>query len=248
MKKLAVASILVLAAGCGSSTHSSGTPESFCSQFQPGDGIACDDTTFPPTLKVKIGTGPGTVAPGDDSRFDRGKFLGEFSPSVVQANPPTLAQPGGLMNNRAGGVIYNASTGRLGVRAASEICSHLIFAGHTAVVATAHACTNQELIDNVHAGNIPEGASGLAFGSESSGYAPGGTPDPNAFDNFKASCGGWTYDSADAYQATLWTVDDSDLKDIAGPGMATEIRFVPGHSCGGGLALNTPLAPIACCQ
>lgn len=258
MRRVAFGLALVFAAGCGSSTTSSGSPTptpggNFCGSFQVGPGLECDTTTNPPTLKIVYGDTTGTVAAGDDPRIaaidpDKGKFLGEFTPSTTQANPPTLASPGGLMTGRAGGIIYNAGTGRIGVRAANEICAQLVFAGHTAAVASAHACTNSELIANVHAGNIPEGATGMAF-NDGGDYEYDGTNNPiGNHTSLKGSCGNWTYDSIDQYKGTIWQVVDSDPKTIVGPGMATEIEFHYEQSCGGGLPANTALAPIACCE
>ena len=243
-------------AGCGGSgTSSSGTFNCNGGSVNLGPGLTCDDTTNPPTIKIQYGTAAGTVAQGNDSRFSGGgKFLGTFTPTIAQSAPPSLSSPGGFItagmgnaqtSHNGGGLIYNAATGRIGVRAADEICATIVnWPGQTAAIPTAHACSNEELIRNTHAGNIPEGASGLAYGLFTSGYTP--STDTNAIDSFKATCGDWTYDSADIYQATTWHVESSDAKQItSSPNLATSIRFVAGKSCGGA----GPVAyPIACCD
>ncbi len=247
---LASLSVVMLAAsGCGSTgTEASGSgenpPAPFCTQFAVGSGLICDSTTTPPTLRVDYGTAPGTVAEGSVVNPNKGKFLGVFTPTINQANPPILAAPGGLMTGRGGGITFNPATGSAGVRAGNEICSTITdFAGKTAAVASGHACSMEELIQNAHAGTLPVGANGRAFSSIPYARAPTGT-DP-AISNFKNSCGNWTYDSQDlGYTPTTWTVVEQNDKALFGAGKAITIKFVSNTtvpSCAAAL-------PIACCE
>ena len=241
---------LALVAGCGGSgTNSSGTFNCNGGSVNLGPGLTCDDTTSPPTIKVNFGTTTGTVASGDDSRFGGGhQFLGVFTPTIAQSPSPTISSPGGLVSGHNGGLIYNAATGRIGVRAANEICASITnWPSHTSAIPSAHACSNEELIANAHAGNIPQGTTGMAFGLVSHNYS---SADTNPIDSFKGTCGDWTYDSLDLFQGTTWLVDASDPKTLVAKSFdkAPSIEFFVGKSCGGNSAAGTVVYPIACCD
>ncbi len=249
LKRILTLSVLAVA-GCGSTGVKEGpargdddddgqTTAPFsvdCNTFHIGEGLTCDPGVggAPPTLRVDY----DRVVSSEDPRLgdpDEGKFLGTFTPTIAQNG--TLASPGGQISGRTGQILYNAASGRIGVRAADEICKTLVFAGQSDKVPSAHACTNEELIRNVHQGLIGEGTTGMTFGSHDYRYS---SSDPTN-NSFKGSCGNWTYNSADLYRGTRFTVVDSDPKSVAGPGLATEIKFTGDVNC------NTAL-PVACCR
>ena len=51
----------------------------------------------------------------------------------------------------------------------------------------------------------------------------------------------WTYHTGDLYRGTRFDVFDSDPKSVASPGLALEIKFTGGLSCGTALS-------ILCCE
>lgn len=265
MKKLAYLAVLLLMVSCGSTgTDSSGTGDDddggtaviTCADVNVVAPITCtnDPTTGRATLGVAIGDTAGTVAAGDDARLNGngGKYLGVFTPSLVQANPPTTVSPGGLLSDglggsRGGGTIYNALTQRGGIRAADEICAAITnWPGKAAAVPSAHACSQDELIRNTNKGLIPLNASGLAYTTGAyAGYPTGAAPSNT---NFKNSCGNWTYGSADAFTATTWTVVEQNNNGTGNDyypmaGAATTVLFASDTTgtCG-------TVRPIACCE
>lgn len=252
MRKLLLSCLVLgFSTSCGSTdTDSTGTntpePTTFCGSLQVGAGLICDTSTTPHTLRIDFGAGPGQVAEGADARFpnpNAGKFLGVFTPTVAQANPPNVTQPGGLMSGRGGGIIYNAATANVGIRAANEICAAVVnWPGKTEAVPSAHACTNDELLANAHAGNIPLGSTGMAYLVTPYG---GYTANDPTLNNFKASCGNWTYDSGDIYTGSTWAVVDQNDKNppLFEAGKAITVRFTADTTatCGA-------VKPIACCE
>jgi hypothetical protein len=278
MRKLFVFAVLVGATGCGSSTTASGTGSTptpnpgsvaFCSQFTAGDGLTCDTATNPPTLKVNFGTTATTVAPGNvlgSLNPNTGLYLGSFVPSTAaQGNPVTLSAPGGqfpagsalatgadtaVVAGGVGQIIYNAVSGRIGVRAGNEICSEISDWNtvNTAIpagaVATGHVCSSQELLNNVHNGKIPVGSTGMIYNTTP--FVPyTGTAATNLSAN--GDCGGWTYNSADFYQGTVFNVVTQTHRNNFGTTGGTEaanavmITFTSGQKC-------SVAQPIACCQ
>lgn len=258
MSKWSLAFLFIAVTGCGSTgTESSGTGDDdtttggpFCNQFTVGPGLICDATTTPPTLRVDFGNTAGKVVEGNDPRLaainpNKGKFLGVFTPTANPvSNPRTLANPGGLLGGRGGGIILNSETQNVGVRAANEICAGITnFPGKTAAVPTAHACSQEELIWNTHAGNIPKNTQGMAF--ISTAYASYSTVGDPSVNNLKASCGNWTYDSGDLYNGTIWQVVEQNDKDLFILDRAITIRFVSGVDANVGCSA---IRPIACCE
>lgn len=253
MRKLLLSCLaLGFATSCGGpDTDSSGTgttpaPTTFCGSLQVGAGLICDTSTTPHTLRIDFGTEAGKVAEGADARFpnpNKGKFLGLFTPTVAQANPPNVTQPGGLMTGRGGGIIYNAATANVGIKAADEICASIVnWSGKTEAVPGAHACSNDELLANAHAGNIPVSSTGMAYIMGPFGGFTGGSGF-SGHTNMNGSCGNWTYDSGDLWTATTWTVVDQNDKALFGAGKAVTVRFQSDTtaSCGA-------VRPIACCE
>lgn len=249
---IVVALSVVGAAGCGSTgTDASGNPtptpgsSTFCGGFAVGPGLICDSSTTPHTLRVDFGSGANQVPAGNDARFPsptKGKFISLFTPTVSQANPPTFTSPGGLMTGRGGGIVYNAATQNVGIRAANEICASITnFPGKTEAVPTAHACTNDELLQNAHAGNIPKGATGAAYLAAS--YASFSTTADTTNNNFKSSCGNWSYDSGDLYTATVWRVDEQNDKALFGADKSIQIKWTTAAAANCGAFRD-----IACCE
>lgn len=242
--------LAVGAAGCGSTgTDASGTPTpnpgTFCGGFAVGPGLICDSSTSPHTLRIDFGSGATQVPAGNDSRFPsptKGHFLALFTPTLSQANPPTLASPGGLMAGTSNSVIFNAATQSGGVRAGNEICRSITnFPGKTEAVPTAHVCTVAELRANADAGRIPKGASGRAY-FDASYSGSGGEP---ASSSFKASCGDWTYPTADLYNQTTWSVEDVDPAVLFAEDKSIQLKLTTTVGGCGGTVIPVP---IACCE
>lgn len=251
MRKLLLSCLaLGFATSCGGpDTDSSGTPgtpapTTFCGSVQVGPGLICDTSTTPHTLRIDFGTEAGKVAEGADARFpnpNAGRFLGLFTPTVAQANPPNVSQPGGLMSGRGGGVIYNAMTGQAGIKAANEICAAITnWPGKTEAVATAHACSNDELLKNVYAGLIPMGSSGMAYVMGPAGGYTGGTGGES---NLNGSCGNWQYDTGDLYSGTTWFVEEVDNANLFDTAKALTLRLQSSTTAACGT-----VQPIACCE
>lgn len=260
MKKLAYLAVLPFVVSCGSTgTDSTGDDDDgggltiiTCADINVSAPLTCanDATTGRATLGVSVGTGAGTVAAGDDSRFGGDvQFLGVFTPTTTQGNPVTKETPGGNMTSFTGSFIYNQATGRAGVRAADEICAAITnWTGFTGAVAGAHACTNDELIRAVAKGQVQAGESGLAY-PVGAGYSSAGGDNGPDLTSHKASCAGWSYRSGDAYGRTTWTVADQNLQagpdnDLVGAGNALAINFATDAEAG----TCSTVTPIACCR
>ena len=256
--------LLFTAAGCGSTGVSNADPSSspgannggggadFCSQFTTSNLVCTPAANGQlPHLDAKTGTGPGTVAAGDDGRFNqldpnKGKYLGEFTPTADTPDG-TLAHPGGLMATHGGGIVYSAASGHIGLVAADDLCKAIKnFPGHTAAVPSAHACSISELRDNVRSGMpqglntiMPVGTTGRVFDAGIFDGYP--TSNDGTSNSFKTTCGDGTYDSADLYEASTWTVVNSDPKNTGAIGLGLKITVQPAPSC-------PTVYPIACCE
>jgi hypothetical protein len=231
--------MVLVAAGCGSTgTDSSGTGDDddgstggfSCSSFTPGAGIVCDSSTNPPTIRVDFGTGANQAVPGDDPRLaaidpNKGKYISSFTPTVG------TEAIGGML-------IKNPATGRIGIRAADELCK-----AKNSTFTNAHMCSVDEVFWNVRNGFIAAGAQGLALGH----YQDPGLAAPR--NSFKGNCANLTYNSADlSYTGSRWTVAASDPKAQADGDANNDNLAAIAFNVEGGLACNTTAVPIACCQ
>lgn len=239
MKRLIPFALVLAATACGSTgTDSSGTGDDdddgstgafTCASFQAGPGIICDTSTTPPTIRVDFGSGAGQAVPGDDPRLaaidpNKGKFIASFTPAATEA-----------IN---GMLIKNAATGKIGIRAADELCKL-----KNAAFPNAHMCTNEEVLWNVRNGFIANGAQGLALGMD--------YPDPGigtaefAASSAHGSCNGLTYNSADEqHTGSRWVATFADSKNESPANDETNAVLVTVET---GLPCSTVL-PIACCQ
>lgn len=243
MKRLFAVMVMVLVAtGCGSTgTDSSGTGDDdddgssafSCSDIQQGTGIICDGSTSPPTLRVDFGTGAGQAVPGDDPRLasidpDKGKYIASFTPAVG------TEAIGGML-------IKNPATGRIGIRAADELCK-----AKNPTVTTAHMCTNEEIYWNVRMGFLAAGAQGLSLVTHQD---PGINQSVVGRTSFRGSCGAFTYNSADLlYEGTRWIVSASDPKAQADGDAGNDNLAAVAVNFEGDLPCNTTGIPIACCR
>lgn len=245
MKRLIPFALVLAATACGSTgTDSSGTGDDdddgssgfSCASFQPGLGIICDPSTSPPTIRVDFGPGAGQAVPGDDPRLasidpNKGKYIASFTPSALEA-------PAGTVAAGATGafLIKNPATGKIGIRAADELCKL-----KNAAFPNAHVCTNDEILWNARNGFLTAGMTGKAIGTHQDPGLGG------VRNSFKGNCGGLTYNTADLdYTGTQWEAVESDPKvaavQPAVAGNALVVNFVGGIPCG------TTGIPIACCQ
>lgn len=235
MKRLIPFALVLAATACGSTgTDSSGAGDDdddgsaiTCASVAVVAPVTCADIGGKATFGVLTGDAAGTVAAGDDPRLasidpNKGKWIASFTPAAAE-----LGAAGGQL-------VKNAATGKIGIRAADELCKL-----KNAAFPNAHMCTNEEVAWNVRMGFIVAGSTGMAIGSHQD---PGLSGVRNSF---KGNCGGLTYNSADlAYTGTRWEAVASDPK-LEAPGNdnvdALAVNFVGGVSC-------TAVAPIACCQ
>ena len=236
MKRLMFLALVLVATGCGSTgteatgadDDDDGSSQPFnCGSFLAGPGIICDTSTTPPTIRVDFGTGENQAVPGNDPRIaavnpDKGKYIASFTPAVG-----TEAISGMLIKNPA--------TGKIGIKAADELCK-----AKNPTYPSAHMCSTEEILWNVRHGHIGNGQTGIAFAMyQDPGL--GGTRD-----SFRASCGGLTYNSADlSYTGTTWNVVASDPKNQS-PGDDTVDALAVNFA--GGVACTATNIPIACCQ
>jgi len=241
MKRLIPFALVLAATACGSTgTDSSGTGDDddgssggfTCASITVGPGMICENTS-PPTLRVDFGTGAGQAVPGDDPRLasidpNKGRYVAAFVPSATEAPAGTANGPG-----PAGSfIIKNPATGKIGIRAADELCKL-----KNATFPNAHMCTNDEVLWNVRNGFITAGMTGMAYGTHQD---PGLSGVRNSF---KGNCGGLTYNSGDlAYTGTRWEAVLSDPKTAGLAADALVVNFVGGVPC------STVGTPIVCCQ
>ena len=240
MKRLIPFALVLAATACGSTgTDSSGTGDDddagsgiTCASVAVVAPVTCADIGGKATFGVTTGDTAGTLAAGDDPRLagidpNKGKWIASFTPAIAE-----LGAAGGQL-------VKNPATGKIGLRAADELCKL-----KNATFPNAHMCTNDEIIWNVRNNFIVAGMSGMATtGSmEAPGTGAGSTP---LRTSVRANCGGLTYNSLDTgYTGTRWEAVASDPK-LESPGNdnvdALAVNFV------GGVACNAT-APIACCQ
>lgn len=232
MKRLLPFLVLV-ATGCGSTGTDStgddddgaGTPFT-CASFTAGAGIICDNTTSPPTIRVDFGTNAGQAVEGPTAAGlnpNKGRYISSFTPTAG-----TEAISGMLIKNPA--------TGKIGIKAADELCK----AKNTAFP-NAHLCTSEEVLWNVRNGVITNGMSGLAYGYHQDPGTNGA-----ARNSDRGNCAGLTYNTADIeVTGSRWVVGISDPKNQSPGTDATDALTV---NFEGGLPCNTTGTPIACCQ
>lgn len=237
MKRLIPFALVLAATACGSTgTDSSGAGDDdddgsaiTCASVAVVAPVTCADIGGKATFGVLTGDAAGTVAAGDDPRLaainpDKGKWIASFTPAGTE-----LGAAGGQL-------IKNPATGKIGIRAADELCKL-----KNAAFANAHMCTNEEIAWNVRNGFIVAGSTGLAYGSHHDAGTVAGSAVRNSF---RGNCGGLTYNSADLeYRGSRWEAVASDPK-LEAPGNdnldALVVNFVS-TAC-------TAVAPIACCQ